>query len=78
MANSKLVTIFSTGDRGAIAMAKSLLEAEEIKYLVKNEAAQDLLGYGGLGGFNPVAGPIEIQVTEEDAEEAKEILKDLV
>ncbi len=77
MANDKLVTILSTGDRGAIAMAKSLLEAEGIQYLVKNEAAQDLLAYGGFGGFNPIAGPIEIQVAEEDAEKARELLKDL-
>ena len=77
MAESKLITVFSTGDRGAIAMAKSLLEAEGIEYLVKNEAAQDLLAYGGLGGFNPMAGPIEIQVTGEDAEDARKVLEGL-
>lgn len=71
MIDEKLVTIFATNSRVSIVMAKSLLEDAAIEYFVKGEDLQNLLNYG------IAIGPIEIQVTEEDAKEAKEILKDL-
>ncbi len=74
----KLVTVFKSGHEGLIAIVKSLLDEAEIKYLVKNEGVQDLFGIGVFGtGFNPLTGPIQIQVLPEDEATAKEILKDV-
>ena len=71
MAQNKLITILTTSSRSSIATAKSLLESAGIRYFVKGEDVQSLIGFGAIDGVP------EIQVAEEDAEEAKEILKDL-
>ncbi|MFH0772345.1 MAG: DUF2007 domain-containing protein [Candidatus Omnitrophota bacterium] len=71
MAKSKFVTILETGDRASIATAKSLLDSAGIEYYVKGEDVQSLIGLGAIDGVPA------IQVAEEDADEAKEILKDL-
>ena len=74
----KLVTVFKSGHEALIAVAKSMLDEAEIKYLIKNEGVQDLLGLGVFGtGFNPLTGPMQIQVLPEDEETAREILKDV-
>jgi hypothetical protein len=76
--DEKLVTVFSTGNHALIAVAKSLLDDAGIEYYAMNERTEDLIGLGVFGtGYNPVIGPIEIQVLEENAEEAKNLLKDL-
>lgn len=72
------VTVFSTGNQADLLTAKSLLEAAEIQYVVENEYLQDLIG-GRFGiGYNPVSGPVGIQVGTDDVEKAREILKDFV
>lgn len=74
----KLITVFSTGNHGLIALAKSVLDDAKIGYYAKNENSEDLIGIGVVGtGYNPVIGPIELQVLEENAEEAKKLLKDI-
>ena len=74
----KLVTVFKSGHEGLIAVAKSMLDEAEIKYLIKNEGVQDLVGLGVFGtGFNPLTGPIQIQVLPEDETYAKALLKDV-
>lgn len=76
--NERLVTVFKSGHEGLIAVAKSLLDEAEIKYLIKNEGIQDLVGLGVFGtGFNPLTGPIQIQVLPEDESYAKDLLKDV-
>jgi hypothetical protein len=76
--HEKFVTVFKTGHHGTIALIKSLLDSADIKYFVKNENAQDLFGGGIFGvGYNPVIGPVQVQVLEEDAEDARELLKDI-
>jgi hypothetical protein len=76
--DEKLVTVFATGNHAVIALAKSLLDDANINYYAKNERSEDLIGIGVVGtGYNPVIGPIELQVLEENAEEARELLKDL-
>lgn len=75
----QLTPILSTGDAGLIALAKSLLEAEGIEYLVRGENLQDLFGYGRLGvGYSIVSGPAEFLVREDDAERARDVLRDLL
>jgi hypothetical protein len=74
----KLVTVFATGNHGIIALAKSILDDAGIQFYAKNERTEDLIGLGVIGtGYNPVIGPIELQVLEENAAEAKDLLKDL-
>jgi Putative prokaryotic signal transducing protein len=64
--------VFSTGSAGVAAVAKSLLEAERIKYFVRNEGL-----YGSLTSFNFATGPIEFWVRADDEVSARELLQDL-
>jgi len=74
----RFVTVYETGDPALIAFAKSILQSEGIRYFVGGESLQDLFAGGRLGtGFNPVIGPIKIQVDEKDAEKAKELLRQI-
>lgn len=74
----QLVPIFQTADAALIALAKSLLDGEGIDYLVRGEGVQDLFGAGRFGsGFNPITGSPVFIVREDDAERARELLKDL-
>jgi hypothetical protein len=74
----KLVTIFTTGHEGVVALVKSILDEAKIEYIAKGEGIQDLFGIGVIGtGFNIVTGPVEFQVLEDNVEYAKELLKDV-
>lgn len=74
--NDKLTVVFLSQDRVDIMTAKSLLTSADIEYFVQGEDVQDIIAGGGIGGINPVIGPVKILVEENDAPEAKEILKD--
>jgi hypothetical protein len=74
----KLVTVYKTGHHGTIAVVKSILDEAGIEYSVKGEGIQDLIGAGIFGvGYNPITGPVEFQVLEDNAEYARELLKDV-
>jgi len=75
--DAELVCVLATGDAGLIAVAKSLLEGEEIDYLVRGEGLQDLFGLGRITGFSFAMGPAEFWVRADDAERARALLKDL-
>ena len=76
--DTRLVTVLITGNQAIIAVAKSLLDDADIKYFAKGEGLQNLFGFGTLGtGFNPIIGPIQLQVEEHKADEAKQILAGL-
>ncbi|MGC8857962.1 MAG: putative signal transducing protein [Ignavibacteria bacterium] len=73
-----LVTVFKSGNEALISLVKSILDEANIKYLVKGENLKDLFGFGVIGtGYNPLTGPVEIQVLEENADYASELLKDI-
>lgn len=75
-ADLKLVTVMRVGDPASIAVAKSVLQSAGIDFVTKNEFVQDLFGWGRFpSGTNLVMGPIELQVREEDAQDALELLK---
>ena len=75
-ADLKLVTVMRAGDPASIAVAKSVLQSAGIDFVTKNEFVQDLFGCGRFpSGTNLVMGPIELQVREEDAQDALELLK---
>ena len=72
----KLVTVVRAGDPASIAVAKSVLQSAGIDYVTKNEYVQDLFGWGRFpAGSNLFMGPIELQVREEDARDALELLR---
>lgn len=72
------VTVLETGDPALLAVAKSLLEDAGILYFAKGEGTQDLFAAGRFGtGFNPIIGAVQLQVAADDADEARERLRDL-
>jgi hypothetical protein len=76
--DAELVSVLATGDAGVIAVAKSLLEGEEIDYFVRGESLQSLFGLGRLTGVSFVVVPAEFWVRSDDAERARALLKDLL
>lgn len=76
--HESLVPVFETGHDGIIAIVKSILDEAQIPYLAEGEGVQDLFGVGVIGtGFNPVTGPVVFKVLPENAEYARELLKDV-
>lgn len=74
----QLVTVFSTGHEGLIALARSILDGAGIPYSLKGEALQDFFALGRLGsGFNPVIGAVEVQVNKDDEVSARKLLSEL-
>ena len=74
----QLVTVFTTGHEGIVALARSILDSAAIEYSLKGEGLQDLFALGRIGsGFNPVVGPVEIQVHKDDEAKARGLLVDL-
>jgi hypothetical protein len=71
-----LVTVMTEEDPARLALAESLLMDAEIPYAKKGEQVQDLFGMGRLA-FNPLVGPVLLQVAKEHAEEARALLDDL-
>ena len=76
---SDLVTVFESGDIGLFALAKAALDRAGIRYIAQGEGLQDLFGMGRIGsGFNQITGPPRLRVTAENAERAREILRELI
>jgi hypothetical protein len=71
--NVDLVTVMAEEDPARLALAESLLMDAEIPYTKKGEQVQDLFGMGRLA-FNPLVGPVLLQVPQEHAEEARALL----
>lgn len=69
----QLVTVFSTYNPALIAVVKSLLDDAGINYIAKGD---NFLGTTYVGV--PIGRGVEFQVWEEDAEQARELLKDIV
>jgi len=73
--DSELVVVLRTADEGLTILAKSILDAEEIPYVLKGQAVQDIFGVGRLGGANYVTGPVVFLVHKDDAENARAALQ---
>jgi hypothetical protein len=73
----EIETVYATGDPAVVALVKSLLEDAGIEYFTKGDEIQDLIGLGRLGGLNYVIGPVEFEVSAEDAPAARELLAHL-
>ena len=65
----ELVTVLETGDPSELLFAESVLREAGIPFVKRGESLQELFALGRLGtGFNPIAGPIVLQVPEEQAD----------
>lgn len=74
----KLVMVLAAGNEADTMIIESLLQDAGIRYLARGEQIQDLFGMGRLTPVNPVSGPVEFLVAEEDAAAAREILVDFL
>ena len=72
--SGELVMIYTTPNQGSAAFVKSLLEASNIPCFVKNENVNYTLPPGLIDGF----AWMEILVSKEKAEQARELLKDFL
>ena len=75
--NEELVMVLSVADPFVVALAKSILDDADIFYVNQGEVLQDLVAPGRIGGFNQVAGPVEIFVSPKDEAQARELLEDI-
>jgi hypothetical protein len=66
--DKKLVTVFSTANKGAFLIAKSVLEGSGIQYFTKHEYLE-VIAYG--------ADTQDILVNEKDAETVRNLLKNI-
>ena len=70
------VDVFRTVDIATLAVIKSVLDGSGITYVVQGESALTLLPVGPLwGGLGSAGVAAVIQVPEEEAEEAMELLR---
>jgi hypothetical protein len=67
-----LVKAFETGNPALIPIVQSLLEDAKIECVIKNPRDYDVFN------TNPLLGPAEFWVREDEADAARELLDDLV
>ena len=73
----ELALVYRHDSPAMIGFVKELLTSNDIAFMVRNEDLQSVIGIGALGGYNPITGPIEILVREEDLARSQELLQDL-
>lgn len=69
-----IVTVLSTGDSARLMLARSWLDWAGIRYAVAGDYVQDLFGWGRIGCYNVITGPVRVLVVSEDSFAAREIL----
>lgn len=52
----EMVCVLRTADEGLASLVKSMFDGDAIRYVVRGEGLQDLLGWGRVGGFNYLVG----------------------
>ena len=74
----ELYPIIESSDINKIMIAKTILQDAEIHFNVKNENLQNLFAVGQYTtGFNPLIGPMIIEVPKDQCDEARDLLKPL-
>jgi hypothetical protein len=74
-ADIEMVSVLRTADEGLASLVKSMFDGDGIRYVVRGEGLQDLLGWGRVGGFNYIVGPAEFLVHQDDADRARALLQ---
>ena len=78
-ANRDLVELLRTTDTARLMVIKSLLDSEEIRYMVQGEESLRVFSVGISGGlFNPSAFCAILWVRREDLEDARLLLQEPV
>jgi hypothetical protein len=67
-----VVSVLVTNDAAALAVAKSLLDAEGIECEIQGESGQETLG---LGPFPGASGPMRLIVARKDEKSARGLLE---
>ena len=74
----ELTTVFSTGSIALMAVAKVVLNTAGLPFITKGEGIAELVGGVRFDGApSLITGPMEIQVRGIDADEARDLLKDV-
>jgi hypothetical protein len=74
----ELVPVFATRDPALIALAQSLLDGEEIDYLIRDGAPRERsYGIARATGYEFGMGPAQFWVRADDAERVKGLFEDL-
>ena len=63
----RLVTVLTAGNPGLLVVVKSVLDEAKIPFMTRGEGFQNLYA----------AGPVEVQVPREYAEQARDLLRNL-
>lgn len=72
LADMDLVSVYRTNSPAFLPVVESLLAGAQIQFMAKG------VGWGRFHtGVNPVAGPVEFFVREDQADEARRILNEL-
>jgi hypothetical protein len=74
--NLRLVVVFRTSNLALCAVAKSILQAASVKYMVRGETLANLVG-GWADSDDQSNHEVEFLVREADAEWARELLADV-
>lgn len=73
-----LVPVFIVKDEAELLLVESVLNQAGFPYLAKGEQIQDLFGLGKLTIVNPISGPVEIYVANDNAEAARDLLAETI
>ena len=70
----QLVPIYASSNPALVPLVESILDEADIVFMKKPDGMQDL---GRFFGTNQVVGPVEFWVREDEANEARELLRDI-
>ena len=74
--DSELKTVYIPKDKVEHLVIKTLLESSGIECFMLNEGVQNLFGFGEIGGYNLITGPIQIQVTKDNVNKANNLINE--
>lgn len=72
-----LTPIISLSNDAEKAILTSILEDNNIHYVIENQNTQDLFGIGRFGGYNYITGPQRVFVPNENVVEAANLLRSI-
>ena len=71
----EFVEVLTLDGPAMVSFVQSLLQSAGIRFFIKNERVQDLLGIGRFGtGFSPITGAPAVFVEPTKVDDAKELL----
>lgn len=74
----KLVPLMAARDQAQLILIKEALDLAGIQFMIKGEGIQALWGFGQITLVNPVTGPVEIHVAEDDADDARKAVTEIL